>query len=106
MRTDEFILLPEPEAAGTAAGGGYHISRGVKRHPPHRSLEAFLRLELLRLAALPFEEDDERVADAGEGVGDIGNAGHGERRTVLVEGHRSGPAVMGHEGRIVLVQFL
>src|SRR5207247_732784 len=83
--TGRFVALPEPDAAAAAAARRDDVPRRVEDHAPHRALESFLRLELFRRARLPVEEDHERIADAGERIRHVRDAGTGQPRTVSVE---------------------
>src|SRR5262249_15861932 len=48
----------------------------------------------------------ERVADAGESIGHVGDSGAGQRRAVGGERHSAGAADVGPEPGVVLVQYL
>ena len=58
------------------------------------------------LAALPVDDDHRRITDAGEGVGDVGNAADGELGAVSVELDRPCPADVSLEIFVVAVHFL
>src|SRR5437763_163139 len=74
----------------------------MKGDAPAGSLEIGLRPKYLAtIAGLPVEQDDRGIADAGEGIGDIGDAGTGEQIAVRTESHAADAAMIGAEARIV-----
>ena len=77
-----WIVLPEPGASTAAAAGRHHEPIRMERDAPGRSLERVLRLQELCLPVLPVDEDHRRIADAGEGVGDVGDSRARELRAV------------------------
>src|SRR5262249_544135 len=73
---------------------------------PAGALECSLRTkDFGAVAQTPVEQNDRRVADAGEGVANIGDAGASQERAVSIEGHAANAAVVGAEGRVVAEQY-
>src|SRR5262245_7328051 len=74
------VRSPEPEGAAAAAARRIEEAGRMPIDAPGGALEVGLRpQELTALTGLPVEKRYRRFADAGEGVGDIGDAGAGEQ---------------------------
>src|SRR5207247_3569030 len=98
------VRLPEPERAAAAAARRDHEAGRVNGHAPGGALEVLLGpQELLALTGLPIEEHHYRLADAREGVGDVGDATAGEPLAVGAERDAAGAADVRAEGLVVLV---
>ena len=102
LRGKQVAAWPELRKEMEEAGAIFVDEALVEDDAPRRPLEGGLDAQDLRaLAGLIIEEDDRGIADAGEGVRDVGDAGTGEERAVGVEAHTADAAVVGPEGRVV-----
>src|ERR1700704_1116763 len=75
----------------------------MKGDAPTGALKGGLRAErLAALAARPIENDGRGIADAGEGVGHVGDAGDGELAAIGAKRHGADAADVGPEGVVVV----
>ena len=104
---DVFLARPEPDATVPLPPPAATMNPAGWNATPHAvPWKASFGLSCFGLPSFQSNSDHERVADPGEGVRHVRDAGTRERRAVGRERHPAGPADVGHERRVVLVQHL